>query len=304
MSTPHTQPRPTPRTHEVVVDDELTLFVRDWGPLDGAPIIHHHGMPSCSLSVPGGWSCPDDDHVRLIGFDRPGYGRSPARAGRRVGDAAQWTRLIADALGLDRFSLFGMSAGAPHAAAAAASLGERVHKLCLVNGLGPDELPGFDPASEMLPESRQEIACARAGRAVLQRFIDALLVEPEPMEPWFKRLSASDIELLGRREVQVEDAAVYDETMRAGRDGWLDDDLALFHYPWGCDPAAVTAQALLLHGMEDVLVPSNHADAWIVALGHGQLIKLPHAGHWLRDHEPDALRWLADPSDAPARLSP
>jgi pimeloyl-ACP methyl ester carboxylesterase len=287
----------------VAVDDGLALFVRDWGPLDGAPVIHHHGMPSCSLSVPGGWQAPDDAGVRLVAFDRPGYGRTPARAGRQVGDAALWTQRVADDLGLGTFSMFGMSGGAPHAAAAAAALGERVHKLCLVNGVGPDELPGFDPASEMLPETRQEIACARAGRADLHRFIDALLAETEPMEPWFKQLPPSDVELLGRREVQVEDAAVYAESMGPGRDGWLDDDLALFHYPWGCDLAAVTAQVLLLYGMDDVLVPANHGDAWAMALGHGQLVKVADAGHWLRDVEPDALRWLADPSGAPARFS-
>jgi len=303
MTLPSSPPRSAPRVHEVQVDDGLSLYVRDWGPVDGAPIIHHHGMPSCSLSIPGGWDGPDEAGVRLISFDRPGYGHSVARSGRRIGDAGRWTQCIADTLGLDRFSLFGVSAGAPHAVAAAAAMGERVHKLCILNGVGPDELPGFDPAAAMLPETRQEIACARAGDAPLRTFIDALLKEADPMEPWFKHLSPSDVELMGRRDVQVEDAAVYAESMRLGHNGWVDDDLALFHYPWGCDLAAVTAQVLLLYGLDDVLVPANHADAWVMALGHGQLVKIADAGHWLRDFEPDVLRWLAEPSGDPAHLA-
>lgn len=303
MSLPDVAASATPRTHEVVVADGLTLFVRDWGPVDGPTVIHHHSQPSCSLSVPGGWAAPVETGVRVVTFDRPGYGHSPRQPGRRVFDAAAWTRAIADALGLESFALCGTGAGGPHAVAAAASLGERVTKLCVANGLGPDELPGFDPASGMLRETRHEIACARAGEAPLRGFIDSLMTRREPMEPWFRQLPPSDAELMGRRDVQLEDAAVYAETMRSGQDGWVDDDLALFRHRWGADPGAVTAQTLLLYGIDDVLLPASHGDAWMTALGHGQLVKLPEVGHWLRDYEPDVLRWLATPDDSPARLS-
>lgn len=294
---------PAPRTHEVGVEDGVTLYVRDWGPAAGVPIIHHHAMPGCSLSVPGGWAAADEAGVRVISFDRPGYGRSGARSGRRVADAAHWTRQIADSLGIDEFCIFGTGAGAAHAAAAAAGLGERVRKMALATALGPDELPGFDPAAAMIAETRHEIACARAGEVVLRDFLDVLMQRDDPLEPWFEQLAASDVEMLGRREVQVEDAAAYAESMSSGREGWIDDDLALFHHRWGCDFGAVTAQTLLLYGLDDVLVPSSHGDAWLLALGHGQLVKLPETGHWLRDYEPDVLRWLADPADEPARIS-
>lgn len=51
------------------------------------------------------------------------------------------------------------------------------------------------------------------------------------------------------------------ETLRQGVAGWLQDDLALFQRPWGCDLAAVTAQTLLLYGVDDVVVPASHGDA-------------------------------------------
>ncbi|MGD9958331.1 alpha/beta fold hydrolase [Nocardioides sp.] len=294
---------PAPRVHEVALSGGGSLFVRDWGPLDGLPVIHHHGMPSSSLAVPGGWDAPQEAGVRVITFDRPGYGRSGARRDRRVSDAAEWTSRIADALAITELSLSGTAAGAPFALAAAAAMGPRVHKLAVLNGLGPDELPGFDPASGMLPETRHEIACARAGESDLRHFISPLITQIDPMEPWLRHLPRSDVEILGRREVQVEDAATYAESMGAGTDGWVDDDLALFHHPWGVDLAEVTARTLLLHGLDDVLVPSAHGDAWALALGHGQLVKLADAGHWLRDYETDVLRWLAAPDDGPASIS-
>ena len=66
--------------------------------------------------------------------------------------------------------------------------------------------------------------------------------------------------------------------MRAGLDGWIEDDLALFRYSWGCDFSAITAQTVLLHGLDDVFIPANHGDAWKLVLGHGQLVKLPERG--------------------------
>jgi pimeloyl-ACP methyl ester carboxylesterase len=303
MPSPSTTVPPVARTHEIASPDGASLFVRDWGPVDGTPIVHHHGMPGCSLSVPGGWDAAKQVGVRVISIDRPGYGRSARRPGRRVADAAEWTGRVADALDLDRFSLFGMGAGAAHAAAAAAALGERVRKLCLAAALGPDELPGFDPANEMIAMTRHEIACARAGESVLRTFLEPLMALTEPLEPWLEDLPACDVEVLGRREVQVEDAASYEESMASGLDGWVDDDLALFHREWGCDFAAVTSRTLLLYGLDDVLVPANHGDAWRLVLGHGQLVKVPEAGHWLRDFEPEVLDWLASPADEPARLT-
>ena len=222
---------------------------------------------------------------------------------RRVADAAAWSEQIADQLGFDQFSLLGTGAGAPHAVAAAAALGERVPKLCLINGLGPDELPGFDPATGMTEETRQEIACARAGEPVLRRFIDTVMQHDDPLEPWFEHLGSTDVEILGRREVQLEEAAAYAESMDSSVEGWVADDLALFHHSWGCDFSFVTAQTLVVNGLEDVFVPANHGDAWALALGHGQLIKLPEAGHWLRDYERDVLRWLASQGNEPVRLS-
>lgn len=46
-------------------------------------------------------------------YDRPGYGRSTRMPGRRVADVAADVRAIADAVGLDRFAVGGVSAGAP-----------------------------------------------------------------------------------------------------------------------------------------------------------------------------------------------
>ena len=44
----------------MAVGEGETLLVRDWGPLDGPPVVFHHAMPACSLTVPGGWGAADE----------------------------------------------------------------------------------------------------------------------------------------------------------------------------------------------------------------------------------------------------
>lgn len=279
-----------------------SLLVRDWGFEDAPAVIHHHGTPSCGLAVPAGWHASATLGIRIITFDRPGYGASTNEQGRSIADAARWTQRIADALGIEHFALMGTSGGGPHAAAAAAVLGNRVNRLCVSVGLGPVGLAGFDAAADMTRETEHEIAMARSSEPDLRRFIEAEMDADVPLESWFSQLPPADVEVLGRADVRVEEQAEDADMLRGGIEGWLEDDLALFGRPWGCDLSSITARTLLVYGKDDVLVPASHGDAYRRAIGHGQLVKLAGVGHWMRDAEPAILRWLVSGDDRPAVL--
>jgi pimeloyl-ACP methyl ester carboxylesterase len=67
--------------------------------------------------------------------------------GRRIKDWAVGVTEVADALGLERFAVLGVSGGAPYALACAKALQARVTALALVGGLGslhPEDLAHFD----------------------------------------------------------------------------------------------------------------------------------------------------------------
>ena len=282
---------PDHRQHYIETSPGIRIFVRDFGPVDAPTIIDHHGTPSCSVAFPCGWtSLPKD--VRLISFDRPGYGRSDNQPGRRVKDAGQWSESLADHLGVDRFALMGTSGGGPHAAAAAAVLGDRITRLCVSVGLGPVGLPGFDVAAGMPDATVQEINRAREGESSLRAFVNELLTHDNPVEDWLDQLPPWDVEVLSRPDVQAEEKLEAEESAAGGHEGWIEDDLAFFHRGWEVDLSAITADALLLYGAEDVLVPANHGDHYRTAIGHGQVVKVPSAGHWMRDIEPAVVSWL------------
>src|SRR5207244_3992809 len=105
--------------------DGRDLRIHESGGSDGLPVLVHHGTPGSHV-LHAMWS--DDARaqgLRLISYDRPGYGGSTRHAGRSVADAAGDVESIADALGIGRFATWGISGGGPHALACAALLPER-----------------------------------------------------------------------------------------------------------------------------------------------------------------------------------
>src|SRR5947207_3324412 len=82
--------------------DRRTLAYVERGNADGVPVIVCHGTPGSRLT-----RHPDSElyarhGVRMIVYDRPGYGRSDPQPGRSVADAAADIETITDSLELDR----------------------------------------------------------------------------------------------------------------------------------------------------------------------------------------------------------
>ena len=59
--------------------------------------------------------------IRLVGIDRPGYGRSTSQPGRTIGGWVPEALAVVDHLGIDRFVAAGVSTGGAYAVALAAS---------------------------------------------------------------------------------------------------------------------------------------------------------------------------------------
>src|SRR4051794_40818955 len=110
------------REHEVRTPGDRVLHVHEDGDPAGAPVVVHHGTPSSGQLYAGTVALARERGIRLIGYDRPGYGGSSPQPGRTVAGAAEDVAAVLDALGVGRFATFGVSGGGPHALACAARL--------------------------------------------------------------------------------------------------------------------------------------------------------------------------------------
>ena len=236
--------------------------------------------------------------VRLISFDRPGYGESDRLAGRRVADAAADVLTIADAYGLDRFSVVGRSGGGPHALACAALLPERTTKAAVLVGLAPHGAEGLDWFDGMAQSNVTEYTAAANGYedivAHTKAMASAVRANPASL---IARLQAElpdpDRRVVADRGIRSMLIETYAEALRTSEYGWVDDVLA-FCSPWGFDPATVRVPVLLWHGASDVFSPASHARWLADRIPSAAVVVQAGAAHFgALDVLPDILRWLS-----------
>ncbi len=109
-----------------------TIAVKQTGDPQGQPVVYFHGTPGSRLEPDFG-AGPAAAGVRVVCFDRPGYGASsPTPFG--LSSVAEDTALVADELGIPQFATLGQSGGGPFALAAAAILGDRVTRVGVASG--------------------------------------------------------------------------------------------------------------------------------------------------------------------------
>jgi pimeloyl-ACP methyl ester carboxylesterase len=78
----------------------------------------------------------------------------------------------------------------------------------------------------------------------------------------------------------------------AGPYGQIDDDVS-YALPWGCDPTAIGAPVLLLHGTDDRIIPPSHG-SWLAAhCPTAELRLCPGDSHFtIVTHAEAGLEWL------------
>src|SRR5215469_1097864 len=128
--------------HRLRLADGRTLACLQLGDPAGSPVLYFHGFPGSRLEARVAADAAARLGLRLLAVDRPGFGQSTFRAGRTVGSWAADVVALADQLALGRFSIVGVSGGAPYALACAALLSDRLARVALVCPLGPLDVAG------------------------------------------------------------------------------------------------------------------------------------------------------------------
>jgi pimeloyl-ACP methyl ester carboxylesterase len=236
-----------------------------------------HGAPGSRLFAPPG-DAPGELGVRLITFDRPGFGGSDRRRGRAVLDTPAEVTALADALGVEHFAVLGVSAGGAHALACAVELGDRVSAIGVASMPGPlDEVPGawdaLDRRQRPAAEKAREDAATAA--AWVERYMQRWTGDPTT---FLGGGTADDRALLADPGAGAMLRADAVEALRPGAGGMADDLVALW-LPWGFRIAGVPAGVRLWHGAEDTR--GEPAFRYLAATLPGCRPRVwPEAGHY------------------------
>jgi pimeloyl-ACP methyl ester carboxylesterase len=251
--------------------DGRRLGYAEWGLPDGTPVFGFLGTNLSRLAHLGD-DAPRSAGVRLVLVDRPGYGLSDFQPGRALLDWPRDVAELADALGVERFAVFGMSGGGPHAAACGFALPERVTAVGLVSSPGPV----WDRRELLfsLPPHRQELVpvAERDPTAAARQLIDDCRAELE------ETARDGDIGDAGLRK-RLRDAAR--ETAARGPEGYAHDLFLLFFAPWGFAPEEISVPVRIWHGDADEAVSPAVAEFFARTIPGAELRIVPGEGHLL-----------------------
>lgn len=228
------------------------LAYRVQGAPDGAPVVALHGTPGSRFSGTPARDALGALGLRVLSYDRPGYGQSPAGESRTARELADDVIQVLGQAGVEGpVGLFAGGGGAPAALATAVLHPERVAALTLVWPLAPS---ASDQGSPGMPQHEWV-----RGMDEQQRMLHSLALQ----DPAFLR---DQLEL------------------GLGPDGGAEGivlDLLEVQEPWGVDPADVRCPVDIWWGTDSSVSPAGHA-TWLGGRMTGAQVEM---------HEQDEPRW-------------
>jgi pimeloyl-ACP methyl ester carboxylesterase len=283
--------------HTVLTNDGRELQVLARGDPDGCAVLAHNGTPNSRLLFDPHVALAEEQGIRLISYDRPGYGGSTPQPGRRVADCAVDVRQIAAALSIEQLGVWGISGGGPHAIACAALLPDLVSAVAVLASIAPWEAAGldyFDGMGELNVEDTelmlQDPAAARA-KCEADR-LEMLALNPAALIDYLRTLlTPVDAEAL-TGELGEYLVAANRSGLAPGSEGWWEDKVA-FLEPWGFELDVIRTPVLLRHGRQDRFVPFAHGE-WLSRQIPGVQAELTEGdGHLtLTEHLGGVHAWL------------
>lgn len=297
---------PPPDARRLLLPSGRLLCFREGGDPDGIPVFYCHGAMGSRQEWP--WRLSARSGVRVIAWERPGFGYSGPVARRSFLDAADELAFLADALEIERFQLIAWSTGCPHAFACALRLPGRVQH---VHAMGcPAPLAEAGSWAHYGVEVLTPTYMARWCPGLLTWTGQFLRTEHQHGNRLFPQ--AIRFEVFTQCPPLARDAAFvwhiqasHGEALRQGSHGVL-QDLELYSQPWGFRLADVATPVTLWHGAADRAVHPANAYRVAAMLPQAQVQVIPGETHFLPYGQQErllaALRETASSGLPPHRL--
>ena len=297
MDMPEAALSPPPRSNlTVALPDGRLLGYAEYGDPSGVPIFGFHGTPGSRLMFHLAHAIALELGVRLIAPERPGFGISTYQRGRTLASYAFDIADFADALGIERFAVAGISGGGPYATACAAFLPDRVSALGLVSPIGPmagaEKPPSIGKGHYFAFRVTPRLPPLLAALFAFGRY--AFLYAPNAIYGFIMgRASPSDWKILSRGEVRRNLLQGVAEGFRPGIGAGM-QEMGIFSRPWNVPFQEIAAPAFLWQGMADRNVSVAASLCLAELVPNCRTRRIDNAGHyWIFDNIAEVLQTLA-----------
>jgi pimeloyl-ACP methyl ester carboxylesterase len=284
--------------HVVTTPDGRRLRVVEAGNPNGTPVLMHHGTPGTGELYGPHVQDATEKGIRLIGYDRPGYGGSDRHEGFSPAATADDVRAIARSLGIERLATWGFSGGGPHVLACAALLPDLLVAACSMASPAPYGAPGLDYFAGMGQQNVDDMKLMLEDPAAVLAKLpadrdDALGMTPETMRQNMQTLISDADAAAHNAQFAAWIVGSMHRALAATGDGWFDDGMSQLR-PWGFEVESIGIPFQLWHGRQDRFVPVQHGE-WLAAHipgidahitdedGHGTVVqyRVPEVHSWL-----------------------
>lgn len=283
----------------ITLRDGRRLAYTEHGDPTGRPMFFIHGNPGSRLARPADEGIAETLGAHIITPDRPGYGLSDFQPGRTLLDFPQDIVQLADAMGFERFAVFGVSAGGPYVAVCAHALPGRVTCAAIVSGPAPFNRK--KPYEGMGPAWRRVFRTGRLPEWLLRPLI-SLRARGQRRDP---DKSLDDLAaILSRTDrVSLEDPNVRarfwrntPEATRQGSRGWA-REVKIQLAPWGFEPEAIRVPVHLWYWEDDPAIPPGMGRYLADRLRNPIPHFLPGGGHLsIIEYYGEIVEQLLDPA--------
>jgi pimeloyl-ACP methyl ester carboxylesterase len=265
--------------------DGRRLGYAEYGNPSGPVVLWFHSTLGARRQFPMiGRRAAEKLGLRVILLERPGTGWSDSHRYRAVSDWVADVSQVADALGVERLGVVGLSGGGPYALAcgALAPLAARVAAVAVLDGTAPSVGPEatHGGVTDVARRYHRVLTQLRRPLSVLSTILLAPLI---PFAHYAYRSYASrwpedDRRVLADPEVQ---AIFVDDMVNAfhGRCLAMVDDARLLGRDWGFRLADVKVPVRWWHGDTDHVVPIAGVRTSVSRLQDGELVTRSGESH-------------------------
>jgi len=269
----------------LTLSDGRKLAFAEFGKQDGYPVLYFHSSPGSRLDpLLLGDEVFNQFGLRVIAPDRPGMGASDFQPDRGFSNWPEDVISLTEALGINKFSVLGVSGGGGYAAVCAAKIPEKLNKVVIASGAWQIDSKTLRNIGFPMNLQWQLAKYVPILLPIMLRMMIKMMSQPpkggfdQDSMPPNKIMPAADHAAM----VQPDRIAVLQQTLsevlKQGNKGpvW---DMCLIVREWDFNQAEIQIPLTLFHGEQDRNFPVGVVQQIVKRLPRAEFITYPEDGH-------------------------